>query len=199
MKSVVHCFDLDGTVIDSFHRVAECLDHNGNLDLNKYCEQACKHDKIMKDTFLPLYHLMTDLLNKGEIVVICTARLMGKSDYFFLRKAGLKRVRFIASRDRLGKWFAPETAKAVYSLSDAEYKRHWLEYMKGLFLGYDFIVYDDHKGVLNMAESLGYKTVDANAANTVADTFFQMGFESGIDDIISDLEETVFINTGIEL
>lgn len=199
MKKVVHCFDLDGTVIDSFHRVAECLDINGNLDLNKYRAVACQHDKIMQDSFLPLYHLMVDLLNKGEKVVICTARMMNKSDYFFLRKAGLKRVCFIASRDRLGKWFAPDTAKAVYSLSDADYKRHWLEYMKGLFLGYDFIIYDDHKGVLSMAESLGYKTVDANPANSVADTFFRLGFEMGVDDIISDLEETVFINTGIEL
>ena len=41
--SRVMIWDLDGTIINSFHRVAPCFDSEGNLDLNKYKNEACKH------------------------------------------------------------------------------------------------------------------------------------------------------------
>ncbi|WLW41248.1 hypothetical protein LPEKDOOE_00163 [Salmonella phage KKP 3953] len=52
--SRVMIWDLDGTIINSFHRVAPCFDDNGNLDLIKYSREACKHELIMQDSFITI-------------------------------------------------------------------------------------------------------------------------------------------------
>ncbi|MFP9219739.1 hypothetical protein, partial [Enterococcus faecalis] len=79
--SRVMIWDLDGTIINSFHRVAPCFDSEGNLDLNKYKNEACKHDLIMQDTLLPLVTYMRQCMNDANTLnIICTARLMSKSD-----------------------------------------------------------------------------------------------------------------------
>lgn len=176
----LHVFDLDGTVIDSFKRIAPCLKDNGDLDLAKYRAEACTHDKIQTDTLLPLYQQMRQLINTGADVAICTARRMGKSDYYFLRKAGLKRVKFIASRDRLARHFG-EDAPRIYKMTDAEYKAQWLDLLAGMYRGRPFVVYDDHEGVLNMAARLGCRTVDAKQYNNLAKNYFNMGLDLGRD------------------
>ena len=178
-----HIFDLDGTVIDSFKRIAPCLLPNGDLDLDRYRREACTHDKIQTDTLLPLYQQMRQLINTGADVAICTARLMGKSDYFFLRKIGLKRVRFIASRDRLARYFGSQ-APEILAMGDAHYKRQWLDLLQGLFRDRPFIVYDDHAGVLNMAARLGCRTVDAKQYNSLARKYFDFGLDCGRDPLL---------------
>ena len=186
-----HIFDLDGTVIDSFQRVAPCLLSNGDLDLAKYKAEACTHDKIKQDRFLPLYQQMITLINEGADVAICTARLMSKSDYYFLRKAGLKRVRFIASRDRLARHFG-DRAPTIYRLGDADYKRHWIDLLQGLYRDRPFIVYDDHGGVLEMAARLGCRTIDAKQYNALARKYFNFGFDMGRDPLLySDFLDAV--------
>ena len=180
MVKPFHIFDLDGTVIDSFHRVAPCLLPNGDLDLDRYRREAQTHDKIQGDRFLPLYNQMIRLINSGADVAICTARLLGKSDYFYLRKAGLKRVRFIASRDRLARHFG-DLAPTIYRLGDAEYKRHWIDLLQGMYRDRPFVVYDDHGGVLEMAARLGCRTVDARQYNEIAKRYFVMGIDVARD------------------
>lgn len=180
MTSPFHIFDLDGTVIDSFQRIAPCLKANGDLDLDLYRSTACTHDAIQADRLLPLYNKMVSLINSGADVGICTARLMGSSDYFYLRKIGLKRVRFIASRDRLAKYFGTE-APRIYSMKDADYKAKWLDLIGGMFRGRDLIVYDDHDGVLAMAARKGVRTVDAKQYNDLARRYFGMGLDMGRD------------------
>lgn len=181
-----HLFDLDGTVIDSFQRIAPCIKANGDLDLDLYRATACTHDAIQTDRLLPLYSKMIGLINSGATVGICTARLMSNSDYYFLRKIGLKRVGFIASRDRLAKYFGGE-AHRIYGMNDAEYKAQWLDLLSGIYRGRDFIVYDDHDGVLAMAARKGVRTVDAKQYNDLARRYFGMGLDMGRDpDLMSE-------------
>ena len=186
-----HLFDLDGTVIDSFKRIEPCLMPNGDLDLAKYKAEACTHDKIQTDQLLPLYQQMRQLINTGADVGICTARLMGKSDYYYLRKIGLKRVKFIASRDRLARYFGTQ-APTIYRLGDAEYKSHWLDLLQGMFRDRPFVVYDDHAGVLSMAARKGIRTVDAKQYNALARKYFNFGLDMGRDPILySDFLDVV--------
>ena len=191
MTKPFHIFDLDGTVIDSFQRIAPCLLPNGDLDLAKYRREACTHDKIQGDQFLPLFEQMRKLINTGADVAICTARLLSKSDYYFLRKAGLKRVRFIASRDRLARYFGSQ-APEILAMGDANYKRQWLDLLQGIYRDRPFIVYDDHNGVLNMAARLGCRTVDAKQYNALARKYFNFGLDMGRDPILySDFLDAV--------
>lgn len=183
MQQPFHIFDLDGTVIDSFKRIAPCLLPNGDLDLAKYRREACTHDKIQGDQLLPLYQQMRQLINTGADVAICTARLLNKSDYFFLRRAGLKRVRFIASRDRLARYFGSQ-APEIYAMGDANYKRQWLDLLQGMYRDRPFIVYDDHAGVLNMAARIGCRTVDAKQYNALARKYFSFGYGLGKDPLL---------------
>ena len=178
-----HIFDLDGTVIDSFQRIAPCLLPNGDLDLDRYRREACTHDKIQTDTLLPLYQQMRQLINTGSDVAICTARLLNKSDYFYLRKIGLKRVRFIASRDRLARYFGQQ-APTICRLGDADYKKHWLDLLQGIYRDRPFVVYDDHGGVLDMAARLGCRTVDAKQYNALARKYFSFGYGLGRDPLL---------------
>lgn len=183
MQKPFHVFDLDGTVIDSFKRIAPCLLPSGDLDLDRYRAEACTHDKIQGDQLLPLYQEMRRLINTGSDVGICTARLMSKSDYFFLRKIGLKRVRFIASRDRLARYFGTQ-APMICRLGDAEYKRHWIDLLQGIYRDRPFIVYDDHAEVLSMATRQGCRTVDAKQYNALARKYFNFGYDLGRDPLL---------------
>lgn len=183
MINPFHLFDLDGTVIDSFKRIEPCLKPNGDLDLAKYRAEACTHDKIQTDRLLPLYSQMISLINSGADVGICTARLMGKSDYFYLRKIGLKRVKFIASRDRLARYFGAE-APSIYRMQDADYKAKWIDLIQGIYRDRPFVVYDDHGGVLDMAARRGIRTVDAKQYNALAKKYFNFGLDMGRDPLL---------------
>lgn len=181
----LHLFDLDGTAIDSFHRVAPCLEANGDLNLNRYRAEACQHEKIMADKLLPLADHMRALIEQGESVGICTARFMRKSDYVFLRQHGLKTA-LIASRDRLHKAFPPEMAQAIMRSGDAAYKSAWLQYLKATRPETTIHLYDDHDGVLAAAASLGVVTFDAKTINERLDLAFRQGMQTALDQQVQD-------------
>lgn len=187
MFQKLHVFDLDGTTIDSFHRVAPCLKDDGDLDLQVYRDSACTHDKVQADTLLPLAKYMQDLIQKGEKVAICTARKMSKTDYVYLRKAGL-RVSTICSRDQLFKHFDPVQAKAIYHMKDADYKRFYLQRLQILFPLHSLVIYDDHLGVLEMAKKIGVLAFDAKEVNQILDAGFKIGYETASDDYESEIE-----------
>lgn len=188
--NTVHIFDLDGTTIDSFHRVAPCLKENGDLDLQLYRDQACQHDLIQKDTLLPLAKYMQDLMKAGKPVVICTARKMSNSDYVFLRKNKLK-PSFICSRDQLFKRFPLDHAKQIFHMKDADYKRHWLQYLQGMYPLHNMIIYDDHDGVLKMAQDFGIMAIDAKALNSISDAGYTSGFLDAWDAFEAEAEELI--------
>lgn len=171
----VTIFDLDRTVIDSDQRTP----YNGqDLDLAGY-RALQTHENIMQDTLLPLAKYMQALIQRGETVVIVTARRMIKSDYIYLRKNGCKAA-YICSRDQLFKRFDNATATMIYNHGDANYKWHWFNHLQGRFPLAQFTVYDDHKGVLEVAKSFGFQTYDAVAVNEMLTMFLDMGFEEGL-------------------
>ncbi|QXN67502.1 hypothetical protein [Klebsiella phage vB_Kpn_3] len=165
-------WDLDGTIINSFHRVAPCFDDKGNLDLNKYKNEACKHDLIMQDTLLPLVEYMRPVLNDANTLnIICTARLMSKSDYYYLRKQGLRGARIVISAYfpaiHYTNILEADKVSEIYHSKDAVYKSYYFELFKALYPNADFTMIDDHKGVLSAAASYGFKTLDAQAVNDI--------------------------------
>lgn len=177
-------FDLDGTVIDSWHRVQPCMRENGDLDLQKYIDEACTPEKVMKDSLLPLVGLMKQAMQDGELVIICTARHMLKHDYVFLRQNGIK-TPMICSRDTVAKWFPQAHANRIYKSGDADYKSHWFNLIKAIYPNTQFTMYDDHGGVLEAARGAGFKAVDAVTLNEA----LQLTTESVIDDIFSEMME----------
>ena len=199
-----YIFDLDATVIDSNHRVQPCMLPNGDLDLDKYIAEACTHDKIMGDTLLPLAHYMKALLKRGEKVIILTARHCGNSDYYFLRKNGLRTAVHL-SRDQCARVFGDVKGHQVYHLGDAEYKRHYLHHLFRTMPDYDFCFFDDHNGVLSMAQENGVKAIDAKIMNDVLELqladMYEQGYtdaESVTESLISDLLHSAF-NSDFEL
>lgn len=187
----VHVFDLDQTVINSDHRVLPLLDENNNLDLARYVSEACTHELIQKDQLLPLASYMQQLIQSGEKVVICTARHMSKSDYIFLRKNGL-RTPLVLSRDQLVKHFNPDRARALYRSSDATYKGAYMDLVKAKFSGSnEFIIYDDHKGVLAVASEKGFTAIDAISLNRMLDSVLATALEELTDQL--DAEHDSFV------
>lgn len=162
-----YVFDLDHTVIDSTHRVNPCLRPNGDLDLAKYVAEACTDEKIANDTLLPLAAYMQQLIEQGEKVIILTARDCNNADYVFLRKNGLKPCIHL-SRDQLSRVFAADIAERAYYLGDAEYKKFWFEHLFETLPNYEFKFFDDHDGVLAMADKLaGVSPTDAKLLNDI--------------------------------
>lgn len=78
----ISIFDLDGTCIDSSHRQATLAD--GTLNLEHWFDNATP-EKIAKDKVLPLAKEISNRKEKGDYVIICTARNMSKADYEFLK------------------------------------------------------------------------------------------------------------------
>ena len=148
-------WDLDGTVIDSSHRYSTL--ENGDIDLPKWIADNTR-ENIERDSLLPLARLMRSNYRQGDIVIICTARVLGVWDHVFLADHGIK-AQFILSR-ALGD-----------NRGDAEMKRQKL-----LALFADLKIpfarwtrnatfYDDNLGVLDMAEKIGIRTRNAVKLN----------------------------------
>tara|TARA_Y100001937_G_C7109062_1_gene326605 strand:+ start:1149 stop:1658 length:510 start_codon:yes stop_codon:yes gene_type:complete len=79
-------YDLDGTIIDSSHRIK--LLENGSLDLEHWKQNSTK-EQIFKDDLLPLYWQLVADYKHGNFVVLCTARELGKYDYEFIHSMGI--------------------------------------------------------------------------------------------------------------
>ena len=79
----ISIFDLDGTCVDSSHRQATLAD--GTLNLAAWFANATP-EKIAQDKLLPLAKEISNRKDKGDYVIICTARNMSSADYEFLKK-----------------------------------------------------------------------------------------------------------------
>jgi len=79
----ISIFDLDGTCVDSSHRQATLAD--GTLNLAAWFANATP-EKIAQDKLLPLAKEISNRKDKGDYVMICTARNMSSADYEFLKK-----------------------------------------------------------------------------------------------------------------
>ena len=83
---MIYIFDLDHTVVDSSHRQATRPD--GSLDLDHWREHSTPR-LIERDSLLPLAHEWRKLHKRGHTIIVCTARVMGPADYFYLGSRGL--------------------------------------------------------------------------------------------------------------
>ena len=83
---MIYIFDLDHTVVDSSHRQATRPD--GSLDLDHWKANSTPR-LIERDSLLPLAHEWRKLHKRGHTIVVCTARVMGPADYFYLGSRGL--------------------------------------------------------------------------------------------------------------
>ncbi len=148
-------WDLDGTVIDSSHRYSTLA--NGDIDLPRWIADNTR-ENIANDSLLPLARLMRSNYQQGDIVIICTARVLGVWDHVFLADHGIK-AHFILSR-ALGD-----------NRGDAEMKRSkLLALFSDLNIPFarwtrNATFYDDNMGVLEMAEKMGIRTKNAVQLN----------------------------------
>lgn len=187
-----YVFDLDNTTIDSFHRVAPCLDSQGNLDLAKYIREACTPDKVANDKLLPLAGYMQQLIQQGELVIILTARYMLKQDYVYLRKNGL-RTPIICSRDQLARVFGDGNAAHISKMSDAPYKREWFSHLFASFPQVtEWCFFDDHDGILEMANTLkGVTATDAKLLNKLLEMQWADIYRQGEQDATDMIQELI--------
>jgi hypothetical protein len=145
-----YIFDLDHTVIDSTHR--QLTDGAGNLCL-KHWRENCTLEKIMQDSLLPLAQVMRDYHARGDIIIICTARIVTEHDIAFLDYHNLP-WNVLISRE-------PDDARA-----DGVYK---LARLKELAETYGFaslrdmgaIMFDDNKHVIAVMMANGVYCFDA--------------------------------------
>ena len=79
-------YDLDGTIINSSHRAK--YDEQGNLDLDHWKLNNTK-ENIFKDDLLPMYWQLRNDYENGNIVILCTARELGKWDLEFIHSMGI--------------------------------------------------------------------------------------------------------------
>jgi len=148
-------WDLDGTVIDSTHRYSTLA--NGDIDLPKWIADNTRAN-IERDEMLPLARLMRSNYRMGDIVIICTARVLGVWDQVFLADNGIK-AQFILSRE-IGDTRGDAEMKraklfALFSSLNIPFAR-WTR---------NATFYDDNLGVLKMAKSLGIRTRNATTLN----------------------------------
>ena len=74
-------FDLDETVIDSHHRQGETLAEWIALNTP---------ENVAKDTLLPLASQMKAAYKNGDVVTVCTSRVLGAADFASFRALGLR-------------------------------------------------------------------------------------------------------------
>ena len=137
-------FDLDGTVIDSSHRLGDSLDDWRRLNTA---------DNIAADSCLPLFDQMLDAINDNLDVIICTSRVMGKYDFQWLQANGVDGVTILcrdANDDRHCGFFKlallNDYAKSL-GMTWARFRR-------------TSIMFDDSIDVQNTLKSVGLRVID---------------------------------------
>ena len=128
-------YDLDGTIIDSSHRIK--LHDNGSLDLEHWKQNSTK-EMIFQDNLLPMYWQLVADYKEGNIIVICTAREFGKYDWEYLysmgiywdyvisRPSGINTVDHILKKNQLRHFWNLKQFKNLFLLVSPVKKEHAL-------------------------------------------------------------------------
>ena len=147
-------YDLDGTIIDSSHRATH--DEKGNIDLKGWKEKSTK-DFIFQDSLMPLYTQLVKDYKNGHMVIICTARELGKWDYEYINMHNIYYDRII-SRPKGN------------TTTDWKLKENQLRYLFQLpqYRDKQKIFYDDNGNNLFALAGLGATIVDAKRFNQMA-------------------------------
>ena len=148
-------WDLDGTVIDSSHRYSTLA--NGDIDLPRWIADNTRAN-IEQDKLLPLARLIKSNYRQGDIVIICTARVLGIWDHVYLADKGIK-AQFILSRALGDNRPDAEMKRAKLFALFSDLKVPFSRWSKASTF------YDDNLGVLAMAEKLGIRAKNAVQLN----------------------------------
>ena len=152
-----YIFDLDHTVIDSSHRQATRPD--GSLDLDHW--KANSTPKLIeRDTLLPLANEWRKLHKRGHEIVVCTARVMGPADYFYLGSRGLFAHKIIsrAEGDRTPDDLLKLRALRKFAASEGISWRRFTQ---------TSMMFDDNESVLSCLSNYGlpcYNALEINEA-----------------------------------
>tara|TARA_X000001382_G_scaffold130399_1_gene125121 strand:- start:912 stop:1421 length:510 start_codon:yes stop_codon:yes gene_type:complete len=144
-------YDLDGTIIDSSHRATH--DDNGNIDLSDWKAKSTK-DLIFQDNLLPLYWQLVDDYKNGNIIVICTAREMGKWDYEYIHQMGIY-YDYIISR--------PKGIDTIDNILKWKQCQHFFNFKQ--FKKLKKVLYDDNVNTLTTFFKKGCEIVNAKIWN----------------------------------
>ena len=139
-----YIFDLDGTVIDSSHRLGDSLD-----DWRRMNTPA----NVAKDSPLPLLDQMRDAIADDLNVIICTSRVMAGRDFRWLDDHGIRGVTILCrdvNDDRLCGFFKLHLLK---DYADS------LGYTWARFCQTS-IMFDDSIDVQNTLRSVGLRVID---------------------------------------
>ena len=147
IEPIISIYDLDGTIIDSSHRATH--DEQGNIDLVNWKAKSTK-DFIFQDSLMPLYTQLVKDYKNGNMVILCTARELGKWDLEYIHMHNIYYDRII-SRPKEN------------ITNDGELKKNQLRYLFNLPCYRDRIkiFYDDNDSNLEAIYDLGAKVVDA--------------------------------------
>ena len=153
---MTYIFDLDHTVIDSSHRVATRPD--GSLDLDHWREHSTPA-LIEQDKLLPLANEWRKLQGKKNVtIIVCTARVMGASDYFYLGSRGLLASTIISRQegDR-----TPDDLLKLRSLKKycASQRMSWRRFCS------QAMMFDDNLNVINTLTNNGLRVHNAISLN----------------------------------
>ena len=139
-----YIFDLDGTVIDSSHRLGDSLD-----DWRRMNTPA----NVAKDSPLPLLDQMRDAIADDLDVIICTSRVMAGSDFRWLDDHGIRGVTILCrdvDDDRLCGFFKLHLLKDY--ADSIGYT--WARFCQ------TSIMFDDSIDVQNTLRSVGLRVID---------------------------------------
>ena len=137
-------FDLDGTVIDSSHRLGDTLD-----DWRRMNTPA----NVAKDQPLPLLDQMRDAIDDGLDVIVCTSRVMAGRDFRWLDDHGIRGVTILCrdvNDDRLCGFFKLHLLKDY--ADSIGYT--WARFCQ------TSIMFDDSIDVQNTLRSVGLRVID---------------------------------------
>ena len=148
-------FDLDGTVICSEHRKISKPD--GTLDLEHWIENSTP-TKVALDSILPLAEIMRKAYREGDLVIVCTSRVLGDADFEFFMENDIP-------------YHTMLSRPAGCTVGDADYKEFQLRlyaHNQGMswakFCALS-IFFEDAKPVLDRMDQIGVANIDAQKWN----------------------------------
>ena len=139
-----YIFDLDGTVIDSSHRLGDSLDDWRRLNTPA---------NVAKDSPLPLLDQMRDAIADDLDVIVCTSRVMAGRDFRWLDDHGIRGVTILCrdvDDDRLCGFFKLHLLKDY--ADSIGYT--WARFCQ------TSIMFDDSIDVQNTMRSVGLRVID---------------------------------------
>ena len=141
IEPIISIYDLDGTIIDSSHRATH--DEQGNIDLENWKAKSTK-DFIFQDSLMPLYTQLVKDYKNGNMVILCTARELGKWDLEYIHMHNIYYDRVIS--------------RPVGNMEkDYKLKKNQLRYLFSLpqYKDKEKIFYDDNSNNLWYVGTLG--------------------------------------------